>query len=190
MSELELELKLFETACFEGDLVAAKRFISANPLDDDDYCGVLNSSMFDCACRCGNLSIVDWVLKLNPKINYEHTFYVVCSWGYLRVARWMLKKAPTMDIPQHAFDYACLEGQLDVAKWLHSVKPSISNISNDNKYLCECSCANGHVKVAEWLFQLNYKAGLTRPDYRPDCRHDAVIRWLVLTRKMSLTCVA
>ena len=175
MSELE-ELKLFENACVEGDLVVAKRIIAANPLDDT--VGVFNSTMFDCACRCGNLLIVHWVLKLNPSVNYAHTFYVVCSWGYLCVARWMLKKAPNMIIPQDAFAYACLNGHLDVAKWLRLVNPVIF----ETKYLCECSYENGHVKVAEWLFQINPKAVFANSKYHSD----AMLRWLATTRKMSL----
>lgn len=54
---------------------------------------------------------------------------------------------------EFVFICACLSGNLLIAKSIHANKPNI-NISANNDYAFRIACENGHLEVAQWLYEI------------------------------------
>ena len=108
---------------------------------------------------------------------------MVCSWGQLNVAKWLLKIKPDIDISaenDHAFREACKNGHLQIAKWLLEIKQTKINMHSgyglfgmlayvgatgkftyisasyrfDNRFLiCKITCFDNKIIICIWVIK-------------------------------------
>ena len=95
---------------------------------------------------------------MEPSINItanDDVFSWACGHGHLKIAKWILKINPSIDIfarTGEAFRWACVEGHLKVTKWLFKNKPSVLPLC---KYAIHCACSGGHLNIAKWLLKVD-----------------------------------
>lgn len=91
----------------------------------------------------------------------DNLFIIVCSCGYLEIAKWLYKihfgrirqfvefiENPRELDDTHIFATTCAAGQLEVAKWLFK----IYNVHIDVRYAIRESCSFGQIEIVKWLY--------------------------------------
>jgi len=117
-------------------------------------------SMVYC-CMSGKLKFMKYINdKYCPpylKNFNDALFRKACRKGQLRMAKWLLKNKPDIDVTykdNKSFYQACLNGHLKLAKWLIKIKPDIdTSIHNSLIFLDVCSKIE-NIKVAKWLYSI------------------------------------
>ena len=72
--------------------------------------------------------------ETNNSAENEYAFRLACYCGHLKVAKWLLKIKPDINISvknEWAFIVACCNGHLELAKWLLEIKPDINIIAGN-----------------------------------------------------------
>ena len=90
--------------------------------------------------------------KIYVSLNNEVIFRSTCKNGNLKVAKWLLKKFPTINPfaeNNDAFYHACKNGHLNVAQWLYNLNSSslTSKINIDLNFINSLS----NKEIKNWL---------------------------------------
>jgi hypothetical protein len=124
----------------------------------------ISMAVFLTACQYGNLCLVQQLADNNVLKFADDGFRLACGRGHLKVAKWLLRVKPPIDIratSDTAFRSACFNGHLKVAQWLLSVEPSI-NICLYDDAVFRLTCYYGHLKVAKWLLSVEPSIDIRR----------------------------
>ena len=142
-------------------------------------------------------------------INMTKLFNYLCKNGHLEDAQWLYQIKPSINISannEEAFRFACHSGHLQVAQWLYEIKPisiknrniniiervsrwlyyfiiqnnCVLNISAENEFAFRGACTNGHLEVAQWLYQIKPTLDISEEAFRNACYggHLEVAQWL------------
>ena len=80
----------------------------------------------------------------------------------------------------------CKSGYLTDLKKLYYQKPDI-DISAHDEYAFSCSCINGHLDVAKWLYEIKPTIDMTSIIDSNNINNQQVIKWLVSLNNHGLT---
>lgn len=158
----------FWESCLHGKLNIAK-WIYANSdekvysLIDQSSFYEYNRHMFINICESRYVSVVRWLLTINPEIKDEDyilsLFNQACKAGELNNAKCIINKYPNINISdddEKAFRMACSWGQINIAKWLLKIKPDI-NIRARSNHAFNQACRYGYLDTAKWLLNISPK---------------------------------
>ena len=125
-------------------------------LNKRERCVLQNASKGDHHCiKTGNYKALH-----RCKINDEYNaFLLSCSYGRLKIAKWLIKTYPKIDIHayhEYVFKMGCLYGHLKIVKWLIKYGNLIGtpiNIHIDTECVFKMSYLNGHIHIVQWLIE-------------------------------------
>lgn len=126
------------------------------------------SATFETAVKDGCLSIIEFIISLNPNICDRHSFYdynflVACGKGHLDIVEYLHTKLYIKSALYYGFLESCTTGHLDIAQWLLPMaKPLFGSNNGQNEYACYIEvnqlfryvCEKGHLEVAKWLYEI------------------------------------
>jgi hypothetical protein len=81
---------------------------------------------------------------------------------------------------KHAFLVSCVHGRLNMAKWISGIKPYINVHESGIMELC---CANGHLKIVQWLISYRCSDKIKKKAFKESCllHQNHIIEWLLQT---------
>lgn len=108
--------------------------------------------------QAGRLDIAKVIVHFRDIVLHERCdvfFRWACGNGNLRIAKWLLKVAPKINVRSLndcAFRWACGNGHLQTCKWLLKIAPI--NVHAEGELAFLWACEEGHLKVAKWLLKI------------------------------------
>jgi len=137
--------------------------------------------------------LINISLKSNKKINnetFEEIFCNCCSYGKLKVAKWIYSitngKINIHSKNECAFLHSCEHGYLDVAKWIYEVSLGKIDIHYDDEIIFRNVCMNGYLNIAKWLYNISTKNNVINIHAQNEeafisscrCKHLELAKWL------------
>ena len=128
------------------------------------------NATFETAVKDGCLSIIEFIISLNPNICdrrgfYDYNFRVACGKGHLDIVEYLYTKLYIKSTLYYGFLESCNTGHLDIAQWLLPMaKPQLGCCGSEfhKEYalyievnqLFKDVCAKGHLEIAKWLYEI------------------------------------
>eukprot|EP00039_Didymoeca_costata_P015615 m.268933 g.268933 ORF g.268933 m.268933 type:complete len:456 (-) comp16257_c0_seq2:3816-5183(-) len=179
-------------SCEKGHLRVAKWLTAAFNLGPDDARSDENCA-FRRSCEFGHLAVAQWLtttFKLGAHDAKAENVYALtksCENGHLNIAQWL---TTNFDLTTDVIE---ADGQYDSSygsKWKVTVPSFCRSYLRTYYKALELSCANGHLKVAQWLvynFHLSDVGVSLIQAFTRSCAngHLAVAQWL--TDSFNLT---
>jgi len=176
--------KIFECACFFGNLKVAKMILNIFPNVE------MHDSILLTCINTGNLEVIKWIFKETNWLFELHqkciNYYTLAIDEYTKseYGKWMLNelKINFFDFYRRIFNYTCKAGNLEIAKFLYEFNSDIdfsNNLSNyylqikrsllrlkpniqfyhgqdlDYEEALDNALFFENINVAEWLLEIN-----------------------------------
>jgi hypothetical protein len=143
--------------------------LEANDINEIDTSNIIvTHSMFETACRDGDLLLAKQLLEINKDVNLDSSldektpslafinFRSAFFNNHLEICEWLLYLTPNLNISynnEECFCKVCMEGNIELAKWLYNINNKI-NISIYFYYPFKIACKNGHIDIAKWIISI------------------------------------
>jgi ankyrin repeat protein len=136
-------------------ILTTKYKFDINYQDNDSHRPIHYASMN------GNIEIMEYLLSIGAKLNYEDDKYSVllsaAFGGKINVYEWYKKKGYSLNEKNKKGDTPLLitssTGNLDLIKWLLKNGSSVHEKNNNNVTSIIGACNSGHFEVVKWLLE-------------------------------------
>ena len=150
----------FIRCCRNGQLEQAKEIYHSNNIDIHAN----NDSAFRRSCRKGHIDVAQWLHSLDtfqPAI-YKFSFGSSCQMGHLNVAQWLYSLG-NINLYSNTEMYHIPEadesgeGNVNIIEMMtdEELERSVGLDITFNEWLLGTCCVNGHLNVAQWLWELD-----------------------------------